>query len=58
MLDDLWTCDEVKMDPNELKNNWLLAKDKNEQTVFHLAAKRVCWRKFESAWKDSNPSWI
>jgi hypothetical protein len=39
MLDELSKCDELKMDPNELKNNWLLPKDKNEQTAFYPGSK-------------------
>jgi hypothetical protein len=33
MLDKLWKCGEEKINPIELKNNWLLAKDKNGQTA-------------------------
>jgi hypothetical protein len=49
MLGELWKCDEMKINPNELKNNRLLAKDKNEQITLHSAARHVCWRKFEVA---------
>jgi hypothetical protein len=52
MLDDLWTCVEGEMDPNEVKNNWLLTKDKNEQIIFHLAAKHVCWKSLN--WHERN----
>ena len=45
-----------KNKPQELKNNRLLANDKNGKPALHLAARHIFWRKFLVVRKETKPT--